>query len=140
MNYFIFVLLLAGIQSLSPAMTRCVGGATEFEKEEIISNIRNQIPHYNNAKIREIFSDVLVCVTGSSMSNTIAKNDVYRVIYRIIFKNERDLTVIHKEYCNHGKDNGIKKCFSTLGENYPCAKLMESFGPCANDDNYNDGL
>ena len=140
MNYFIFVLLLVGIQSLSPAMSRCVGAATQFEQKRIISNIRNKTPQNNNEKIREIFSDVLVCVTGSSMSNTIAKNDFYRVIYRIIFKNESDLTSIHKEYCNSGKDYGIKKCFSILGENYPCDKLMGSFGPCGNDYNYNDGL
>ena len=140
MNYFIFVLLLAGIQSLNPKMLFCVAISTNSEKEGIISNIRNQIPQNNNAKINEILAKALICAAGSIKSNNITKHDFYRAIYRIIFKNERDLTVIHKEYCNHGKDNGIKKCFSTLGESYPCANLMDSFGPCVNDANYDDAL
>ena len=140
MNYFMLALLFVGIQSLSPGMLRCVGGATQFEKESIISNIRYKTPQYNNGKIREIFNEALVCATGSRMSNGIIENDIYRAIYRIIFKNESDLTSIHKSYCNSGKDSGIKKCFSILGEDYPCSKLMDSFGPCANDINYNDGL
>ena len=137
MNYFIFTLLLVGIQSLSPGMSRCVGGHIEFEKKKIISNIRNKVPQNNNAKIKEIFNKVLLCTTGSYISDSIIKNDFYRVIYRTIFKDESDLTSIHKSYCNSGKDSGIKKCFSTLGENYPCAKLMDSFVACANDYNYN---
>ena len=132
--------MIIGIQSLSPRMSRCVGEATRFDKERIISNIRNKTPQNNNMKIKEIFIDVLLCTTGSRMSNSLIENDFYRIIYRIIFKGQSDLTSIHKEYCNAGKDYGIKKCSSTLGENYPCAKLMDSFGPCANDYNYNDGL
>ncbi len=34
MNYFIIILLLVGIQSLSPGMSRCVGGNTAFEKKK----------------------------------------------------------------------------------------------------------
>ena len=140
MNYFIIILLLVGIQCLSPGMSRCVGGNTAFEKKNIISNIRNKVPQNNNEKIKEIFNNVLLCTTGSYTSNSIIKNDFYRVIYRIIFKDESDLTLIHKSYCNSGKDSGIKKCFSTLGENYPCVKLMDSFVACADDYNYSDGL
>ena len=140
MNYFIFILLLVGIQSLSPFMSRCVGGATQFEKKTVISNIRNKTPQNNNSKIKEIFNEVLVCATGSRMTNGMIERDIYRAIYRIIFKNESDLTSIHKSYCNSGTDSGIKKCSSTLGGNYPCAKLMDSFGPCSNYYNYKDGL
>ena len=140
MNYIIFTLLLVGIQSLSQEMSQCVGGHTEFGKKNIISNIRNKVPQNNNVKIKEIFNGVLLCATGSYMSNIFIKNYIYRVIYRIIFKDESDLTSIHKSYCNSGNDSGIKKCFSTLGENYPCTKLMDSFVACADDYYYNDGL
>ncbi len=140
MNSFILLLLVAGIQSLSPAMTRCVYGSVEFEKNNILYNIRNNMPQYNIATIREVFIQVLLCATGSRQSNSIIENDLYRVIYRVIFKNERDLTTIHKEFCNHGKSDGIKKCTDILGGKYPCSALMESFMKCGNDANYNDGL
>ena len=71
MNYFIIILLLVGIQSLSPGMSRCVGGNTAFEKKNIISNIRNKVPQNNNEKIKEIFNNVLLCTTGSYTSNSL---------------------------------------------------------------------
>ena len=37
-------------------------------------------------------------------------------------------------------EDGIKKCASSLGESYPCSTLMNSFAPCSNDYNFNDGL
>ena len=140
MNYFILVLLLVGSQSIDPTMGRCVGSAIRKEKGNIISNIRNKIPQNNKMKMRDIYNDVLVCVTGSHRANGIVQCDFYRYIYRIMLQKESDLTVIHKEYCNHGKNDGIKKCSSTLGESYPCAQLMDSFGPCSNDENFHDGL
>ena len=140
MNYFILVLLLVGSQSIDPTMGRCVGSAIRKEKGRIISNIRNKTPQNNSVKMREIYYQVLYCVTRSYASNSIVQGDFYRYIYRIILQKESDLTAIHKEYCNHGKDDGIKKCSSTLGENYPCGQLMNSFGECSNDMNYKDGL
>ena len=140
MNYFILVLLLVGSQSVNPTLGRCVGSAIRNEKGRIISNIRNKTPQSNSMKMREIYNEVLYCVTRSYMSNGIVQGTFYRYIYRIILQNESDLTAIHKEYCNHGKDYGIKKCSSSLGENYPCGQLMNSFGPCSNDMNFKDGL
>ena len=140
MNYIIFVLLLVGIQSIDPTMGRCVGSAIRNEKRNIISNIRNKTPQKNSMKMSDIYYQVLYCVTRSYMSNGIIQGDFYRYIYRIIFQKESDLTLIHKEYCNHGKDYGKKKCSSILGESYPCDQLMNSFGACSNDMNYHDGL
>ena len=140
MNYFILVLLLVGAQSLDPTTGRCIGSAIRTEKGRIISNIRNKMPQNNNRKMLEIYNEVLFCVTRSYMANGIVRGTFYRYIYRIILQKEDDLTSIHKDYCNHGKETGIKKCSSTLGENYPCDELMNSFGPCSNDYNFKDGL
>ena len=140
MNYFILVLLLVGIQCEDTTLGVCVNTHIRKEKENIISNIRNKIPQNNNMKISIIYYDVLLCVTGSHMSNHIIQMNFYRYIYRIIFKNESDLTLIHKAYCNSGNESGIKKCFSLLGDDYPCSQLTDSFGACSNDLNFDDGL
>ena len=140
MKYLVLILLLIGIQSQSSKVKICASMATKYEKERIIDNIRNKVPNNNRNKLREIFAEVLVCVTGSRESNSLTEQSFYRTIYRIIFQNESNLTAIHKEYCNHGTEDGIKKCASSLGESYPCSALMNSFGPCSNDYNFNDGL
>ena len=54
-------------------------------------------------------------------------------MFRYLFKDEKGLTTIHKEYCNHGKENGIKACLNILGANYNCNTLISTFGECVND-------
>ena len=140
MKYYILFLLFIGSQCKTSSLLICATSATRYEKENIISNIRYKTPKLNTKKLNEIFIEVLLCVTGSRQTDRIIEKDFYRTIYRIIFKDESDLTTIHKGYCNSGKESGIKKCLSILGESYRCSALIDSFGPCSNDHNFNDGL
>ena len=140
MKYYILLLLFIGSQCKASKLIMCATSATKYEKETIISNIRYKKPNLNDYKLREIFIEVLLCTTGSRESNSLTDQTFYRTIYRIIFKNESDLTAIHKGYCNSGKKTGIEICSSSLGQSYPCSALMDSFGPCSNDYNFDDGL
>ena len=118
----------------------CANSATRNKKTKIISNIRNKTPNLNSQSLKEIFYDVWLCESGSYIFNSIIEETIYRTIYRIIFKEQSDLTAIHKGYCNSGRETGIQMCSSRFGESYPCSALMNSFGPCTNDENFNDGL
>ena len=137
MKYLLVFLLFALIKSHSVLYTRCLGAATQFEKSYIISNIKDNMPEYNSYKILEIHRDFCLCI-DSCNGNQLIEGDLYRSIWRAIFDNERDLTNIHKDYCNHGKVEGVKTCFSLLGKRYKCNQLINQFGPCSNDYNYND--
>ena len=118
----------------------CADYYTKKLKDRIISNIRDQLPGLNIEILRNLYYNVLFCGTRSYQTFDMIEKNLYRVIYRLIFKDEEDLTSIHKKYCNSGKESGITLCSSILGDNYPCANLMDSFGPCSNDYNFNDGL
>ena len=135
----IFFMLFIESQCQSQSIS-CADYHAKKLKDRIISNIKAKLPGINKETMRDLYYKVLLCVTGSYQTFEMIEKNLYRVIYRIIFKGETDLTSIHKKYCNSGKESGITLCISILGDSYPCAALMDSFGPCSNDYNFNDGL
>ena len=129
-----FLILLLFLFVKIETLERCVGYYINFEKNNILGKIRNNSPQLIDQKIKSIFSKVYLCAYREyPRGNGIVEAFTYKRLFKYLFKDQNDLTSIHKQYCNHGKESSIKFCLNTLGTNYKCDALINTFGSCVND-------
>ena len=146
MEYYIFLLLFIPILNAECTYgiyntdLPCIAYYNyEQSYQKILSNIKNNQPGINSPIIGELFEKIFFCFYrehSNQITQDIVKAPVYKFMFRYIFRDEEELLLIHKAFCNSGQSTSIKKCIEILGDDYKCSDLVNNFGNCYND--YND--
>ena len=134
MKYLLLLLFVSLIKCENSDYYDCLEEVAKPRAEEVISNIRNHLINQNLPIIFNILIEQVNCVytvSASSLNNV--RDTIYKDIYQYIFKNDKNLLLIHQYYWNMKDDEKtIKKCVSVFGDKFECKELIDSFNDWVN--------